>query len=98
MSQETELQKMLAKLREDYAKQLPQKLDDLSRAVHSAIADPSTKEYARSLAHKLRGTAGSYSFSALSEAAGKLEDLLRATTFSTEDVLNALQQCQNSSQ
>ena len=94
MSQEeTDLQKILANLRADYAKQLPQKLTDLSQATHNAIADPTTKDYARSLAHKLRGTAGSYGFHQLSEAAGVLEDLLRAPSFSAEVVSRALQTC-----
>jgi HPt (histidine-containing phosphotransfer) domain-containing protein len=94
MSQEeADLQKVLATLRTDYAKQLPPKLIDLSKATQNAIADPNTKEYARSLAHKLRGTAGSYGFHALSAAAGVLEDLLRSATFSSEEVSRALHSC-----
>jgi HPt (histidine-containing phosphotransfer) domain-containing protein len=94
MSQEeTDLQKVLANLRIDYAKQLPQKLIDLTQATQSAIADPNTKDYARGLAHKLRGTAGSYGFHQLSEAAGTLEDLLRSLRFSPDEVSRALAAC-----
>jgi HPt (histidine-containing phosphotransfer) domain-containing protein len=92
MSQEeNDLQKVLATLRADYAKQLPQKITDLTEATQRALKDPSNKEQARSLAHKLRGTGGSYGFHKLSEAAGKLEDLLRAPTLSPDDILRALE-------
>ena len=94
MSQEeADLQKVLAALRADYAKLLPQKLIDLSTATQNALNDPNTKNYARSLAHKLRGTAGSYGFHKLSEAAGVLEDLLRPATFSPDEVSRALKAC-----
>lgn len=91
MAQDNDLQRVLAALRADYAKALPPKILELQQATREAFASAEKRENARSLAHKLRGTAGSYGFRVLGEAAGKLEDILRNPSSPPEEVKAALQ-------
>lgn len=59
----------LAELRRVYVASLPLKLDEIFAAMtRRAFGDT------RSLAHRLRGTAGSYGLPAISAAAGAIED------------------------
>ncbi len=62
----------LRALREHYAGELPDRLAAIDAAL---AADPIR---ARPLVHRLRGSAGSYGFAAVSEAAALLEDALDA--------------------
>ena len=62
---------LLAEARREYAAALPEKVADLR-----AVLDRKAWADARRAAHKLRGSAGTYGFVVLSEAAGALEDLL----------------------
>ena len=65
-----------AELRAEYALALPDEVRELVDAVGSARARLGGT--ARAMAHKLCGTAGSYGFSEISEAAGRLEAALKA--------------------
>ncbi|MBL8717619.1 MAG: Hpt domain-containing protein [Myxococcales bacterium] len=67
----------LAKLREAYGVALPAKLAELRAALAAADSGEGIAA-ARALAHRLRGTAATYGFAAVSEAAGRIEDALDA--------------------
>lgn len=69
---------LLAAMRRDYTRQLPSSLAALARAVVDAPSGPVAQADARMLAHRLRGTAGSYGHPALGELAGRLEQRLAA--------------------
>lgn len=69
---------VLAAMRLEYTLQMPQALAVLARAVIDARRGGGSPADARMLAHRLRGTAGSYGHRAIGEAAGRLEDLLVA--------------------
>lgn len=69
---------LLAALRHDYTRQLPQALAELAQAVIDARLGVAPLADARMLAHRLRGTAGSYGHRELGEAAGRLEAQLAA--------------------
>ena len=78
----------LRALRAEYAKEVPSRVRRLARALRAwrrAPADAPSMERARVLAHRLRGTAGSYGFAAMGEAAGRVEDgILRAVSAPVE--------------
>lgn len=66
-------------LRVRYEKKLPGKLEELARAIDragAADAGPEALEEARHLAHTLHGSAGSFGFDAVAEAACLVEDAL----------------------
>jgi chemotaxis protein histidine kinase CheA len=65
-------------LRGEFLEVLPERLAELASAVERAREDASSLGAARATAHKLRGTAGSYGFASLSEAAGRIEERLDA--------------------
>jgi chemotaxis protein histidine kinase CheA len=70
----------IASLRLGYARSLPERLGCLRAAVLAWGRAPDDGELlsrAESLAHRLRGTAGSYGFAAFSATAGAVEDALR---------------------
>jgi len=70
----------LAELRAGYAHDLPDRVERMAlalRAWRHAPADMVRLEGARVLAHKLHGTAGSYGFPDVGEAAGRIEDAVR---------------------
>jgi diguanylate cyclase (GGDEF)-like protein len=70
---------IMEQLREEYRRELPRKLEVLAHAVdlvRELEADPIALAAARSDAHRLRGTAGSYGFIAIGQAAGRIEDAL----------------------
>jgi HPt (histidine-containing phosphotransfer) domain-containing protein len=71
----------LRALRDAYGRGLPGKVDDVAQvlaALRASGGDPAARESARSLAHRLGGTAGSYGFVAVGEAASVIEGLLTA--------------------
>ena len=72
----------LTALRVDYAHRLPGRVRKVAlalRACRRAPGDARLLDRARTLAHRLRGTAGSYGFPAVGAAAGRVEDaILRA--------------------
>lgn len=65
-----------AALRSEFTAKLPGKLQELEAAVRLAKYDRESIEIARGLAHRLRGSSGSYGHPDLGEAAGHVEDLL----------------------
>jgi HPt (histidine-containing phosphotransfer) domain-containing protein len=66
----------LAALAVEYAAHLPALVQALAARVVEAQAHPAAVPEARRAAHTLRGTAGSYGFAAVGEAAGRIEDAL----------------------
>lgn len=75
-----ELKAVLATLRAEYRQTLPERLSELNTALMLAVDAPRSaplRAEARHLAHKLRGTAGSYGFSRISQAMAVIEDILR---------------------
>jgi HPt (histidine-containing phosphotransfer) domain-containing protein len=63
----------------DYAAALPRLSAALAVMIEEAalpLASPTAKAGARAAAHRIRGTAGSYGFHAVGEAAGAVEDAL----------------------
>ena len=76
---EEELQEQLEALSRGYRERLPQKLEELREALELARCDPEKISLARSLAHRLHGSAGSYGLPELGEAVGKIEAHLSKT-------------------
>jgi CheY-like chemotaxis protein len=66
----------LRELQEMFAASLPGKIDEMESAILLAQSDPARVPEAKSHAHRLRGSAGSYGFPAVGAAAGVIEDLL----------------------
>nr|MCH9730177.1 response regulator [Actinomycetes bacterium] len=66
----------IAALNAQYTAKLPEKLQEIETAVGRAKTDHDSIADARGLAHRLRGSAGSYGHPALSEAIACAEDLL----------------------
>ena len=66
----------MAALRADFLAVLPDRLEELANALRSIGTDPAGPEVAASLAHRLRGTAGSFGHHEVSIAAAKIEELL----------------------
>jgi HPt (histidine-containing phosphotransfer) domain-containing protein len=85
----------LRELQEDYGKVLPGLVEKLAGAVREArdqMGDAARLEAVRAQAHKLRGTAGSYGFRGVSEAAARLEQATqRALDEPGEERWDALQ-------
>ena len=72
-SEEDELQQMMETLSRDYRERLPQKLLDLEQALQAAQVDSEKIPQARTLAHRLHGSAGSYGLHELGDWVGKIE-------------------------
>ncbi len=70
------LRTRMEELREEYARELPHKLDELESQIEEAKQRPETTTDAASTAHRLRGTAGAYGFKLVGALAGHIEDLL----------------------
>lgn len=88
-----EAQDALRLLREGFSARLPEKLAELQDAVDRVSSDPSATDQARVMAHRLRGSAGSYGYPEVGIAVGRVEDLLRGILDDgciTTDVLTAL--------
>ena len=66
----------LQALRARFAAKLPEKLRELGASVTRAKTDPQSIAEAQLLAHRMRGSAGSYGYPELGEAMGFAEDLL----------------------
>ncbi|HEY0839697.1 MAG TPA: response regulator [Vulgatibacter sp.] len=76
--EEADFERALSRLREAYREELPSRLGELRAAVEDAADSPRDVEVlntARELAHRLRGTAGSYGFLQVGEEAGRIEEL-----------------------
>ena len=70
----------LTALRRSYTRSVPIRLRTLASAIHAWRRAPHDAEllaHARTLAHRLRGTAGSYGLREVSAAVGTVEDWLR---------------------
>ncbi len=72
----TDLLVEIAKLHKEFSERLPDKLSELTEAICAAKLDSSCVDAARMLAHRLRGSAGSYGHPAVGESVGIVEDLL----------------------
>lgn len=68
---------LLATLRQQFAERLPRKLAEIE--VRLLAADSDSLIEARMLAHKLRGSAGSYGFGLVGTSLGVVEDLLSSS-------------------
>lgn len=79
----------LAELRAAYAARLPGYADEITAAV-AERAEPPRRAVALRLSHRMRGTAGSYGFVDVAEAAGALEDALLADAPNVEDAARSL--------
>ncbi len=66
----------LAELRRAFGKKLPERVEELRRAIQEVKQDLSALDKARMLAHRLRGSAGSYGYATVGELVGLVEDLL----------------------
>ena len=78
----------LAELRAEYAVRLQRDLDDVSEMVLAFAADTGNAEHrerARFQAHRLKGSAGTFGFPAVSEHAGRIEELLRRAAANPDD-------------
>jgi HPt (histidine-containing phosphotransfer) domain-containing protein len=73
-----DLDAALAALQAEYAGELPGLVQALAALVEAGRTDPEAAARARRAAHRIRGTAGSYGFHAVGEAAGRIEDALEA--------------------
>ena len=63
-------------LHKEFSQRLPDKLAELAEATRAATLDRSCVNTARMLAHRLRGSAGSYGHPAVGATAGIIEELL----------------------
>jgi HPt (histidine-containing phosphotransfer) domain-containing protein len=68
----------LAALQAAYAAQVPAQVRSLLDLLGVAAACPEAAAEARRLAHRLRGTAGTYGFAAVGEACARIEDAFDA--------------------
>jgi HPt (histidine-containing phosphotransfer) domain-containing protein len=66
----------LEEMRAEYRRDLPPQVARLAAAAARASTDPAALRQAEADAHRIRGTAGSYGLTAVSEAASRLEDAL----------------------
>ncbi len=87
-----DLEKAFAALREEYARALPAKLDELGAALREAQSgDAEARARATALAHRLAGTAGSYGLTDVSAQAASVEQALNAGDLATaQQVFDAL--------
>ncbi len=72
------LREILDALRREYAATLADRGELLLSLAEAARHDPAARPAAAAHAHRLHGSAGSYGFTAVSEAAGQLERLFEA--------------------
>ena len=80
-AQTHDVEDTLLALRSEYARELPMRLEELSSLFQQLKSQPNNlfmRGEARSHAHKLRGTAASYGFPSIGDAAGKIEDAILA--------------------
>ena len=76
---EAAIRAALAELREEYRQITPGQLRELGALIEQARRGEAAAEalpQARMLAHRIRGTAGSYGWAPVGEAAGRIEDAL----------------------
>lgn len=75
---DADLQRDLERLREDYRRKLPGKLEQLGALLRGARGAQARGplEAARHLAHMLKGTSGSYGFDEISAELSRIEDRL----------------------
>ncbi len=71
-----DLAQQLLVLRQEFVAKLPAKLSALEAAVRAAIHDRTKLAAATMLAHRLRGSAGSFGQPAVGVAVGRIEELL----------------------
>lgn len=76
VSSRPKLQPQLGELRTQFAQRLPERLTQLLEVLQAARTDSARLVEARTLAHRLRGSAGSYGYPDVGEAMGCVEDCL----------------------
>jgi diguanylate cyclase (GGDEF)-like protein len=76
LSDDAQTQPAIADLMREYSAALPGRISDLRDALVAARSDGELLHDAILRAHRLRGTAGTYGFAAVSAGAGEIEDLL----------------------
>jgi len=81
MSDAADFQKALQQFRDDYARQVPERLAEAGAFLQQCLAAPQDEEALRGLyrvVHKIAGSAGTFGLKPLSEAARALEERLDA--------------------
>ncbi len=73
-----QLQDQVKALKDEYEAKLPERLDELDAAFAAMPGDDQALETLYALAHKLNGSAGTFGFTALSEAAERLEAICQS--------------------
>ena len=79
--EEDEIQSGLARLCRDFRERLPGKLAELEQAITVARQDADHLEHARTLAHRLHGSAGSFGLHDVGKAVGHMEEMLSSPSF-----------------
>ena len=101
----SEAESGLAKLCREFRERVPTKLLELEQAIASAIGsagrDAHHLEHARTLAHRLHGSAGSYGLHELGDVVGRIEEMLSLPSFPEDSTLlqklsNRLREAQRS--
>ncbi len=76
----------MVELVQEFVAELPKRLEAIQRAYESGSANELKR-----LAHQLRGSAGGYGFPGVSDAAGTIEDRLRAMSSTDAPALRAIE-------
>lgn len=91
------LEEVLKSLRSDYLNELPERLADIKGYLEKAKNDEAEQLFwlteAHTVAHRLAGTAGSYGFADLSQAAAEVDQYMKKLLMSdaqTGEVANRL--------
>jgi HPt (histidine-containing phosphotransfer) domain-containing protein len=85
-----DVDRSLAELSALYAAELPGLIQRLDELAAGAARSPDDARAVRVAAHRLRGTAGSYGFPAVGEAAGRIEDALEGDLSRLPELVRAL--------
>jgi HPt (histidine-containing phosphotransfer) domain-containing protein len=85
-----DIERILEALRAEYLAELPVMIKTLAELVGEAAVQEAAVPLARRAAHQLRGTAGSYGFPEVGEAAGRIEDALEAGAGVPAELVEAL--------
>lgn len=81
----------LAELTRAFRERLPHRLEALETMLSLALEDPTYVAKARTLAHRLHGSAGSFGFPQVGEAAAKIEELLTGPIEGLDELNRQLQ-------
>ncbi len=73
------IQAELEQLRQGFAARLPERIAELEKALALSKTDEDQRAQARTIAHRLRGTCGTYGFASIGGHFGRIEDALGET-------------------